>query len=149
MLRAILNRSWRQHPTKQRLYGHLPPITKNIQVTRTRHAGHNRRNRDEHIRDILLWTLSHGRAKVGRPARTYIQQLGADTGCTLEDLPGVIHDRDRWREMVREIHIGGATWWWTGTTTLGQSGTWSHSNKRVTVMNSHNQIPVNYGRKFG
>ena len=25
MLRAILNKSWRQHPTKQMLYGHLPP----------------------------------------------------------------------------------------------------------------------------
>ena len=30
MLRAILNKSWRQHPTKQQLYGHLPPITKTI-----------------------------------------------------------------------------------------------------------------------
>ena len=28
MLRAILNKSWRQHPTKHQLYGHLPPITK-------------------------------------------------------------------------------------------------------------------------
>ena len=28
MLRAILNKSWRQHPKKQQLYGHLPPITK-------------------------------------------------------------------------------------------------------------------------
>ena len=26
--REILNKSLRQHPTKQRLYGHLPPITK-------------------------------------------------------------------------------------------------------------------------
>ena len=30
MLRAILNKSWRQHPTKQQLYDHLPPITKTI-----------------------------------------------------------------------------------------------------------------------
>ena len=30
MLRAILNKSWRQHPTKQQLYGHLPPIAKTI-----------------------------------------------------------------------------------------------------------------------
>ena len=36
MLRAILNKSWRQHPTKQQLYGHLPPITKTIHVKRTR-----------------------------------------------------------------------------------------------------------------
>ena len=28
MLRAILNKSWRQHPTRRQLYGHLPPITK-------------------------------------------------------------------------------------------------------------------------
>ena len=32
MLRAILNKSRRQHPTKQQLYGHRPPITKTIKV---------------------------------------------------------------------------------------------------------------------
>ena len=35
ILRAILNKSWRQHLTKHQLYGHLPPITKTIQVRRT------------------------------------------------------------------------------------------------------------------
>ena len=40
MLRAILNKSWRQHFTRHQLYGHLPPITKTIQVRRARHAGH-------------------------------------------------------------------------------------------------------------
>ena len=47
MLRAILNKSWRQHPTRHQLYGHLPPITKTIQVRRTRHAGHCWRSRDK------------------------------------------------------------------------------------------------------
>ena len=87
MLRAILNKSWRQHPTRHQLYGHLPPITKTIQVRRTRHAGHCWRSRDELISDVLLWTPAHGRAKAGRPARTYIQQLCEDTGCCPEDLP--------------------------------------------------------------
>ena len=32
ILRAILNKSGRQHPTKQQLYGRLPQITKTIQV---------------------------------------------------------------------------------------------------------------------
>ena len=72
MLRAILNKSWRQHPTRHQLYGHLPPITKTIQVRQTRHAGHCWRSRDELIRDVLLWTPTHGRSKAGRPARTYI-----------------------------------------------------------------------------
>ena len=84
MLRAILNKSWQQHPTRHQLYGHLPPITKTIQVRRTRHAGHCWRSRDELIRDVLLWIPTHGHAKAGRPARTYIQQLCEDTGCCPE-----------------------------------------------------------------
>ena len=75
MLRAILNKSWRQHPTRHQLYGHLPPITKTIQVRRTRHTGHCWRSKDELVSDVLLWTPTYGRAKAGRPARTYIQQL--------------------------------------------------------------------------
>ena len=78
MLRVILNKSCRQHPRKQQLYGHLPPITKTIKARRTRHAGHSCRSRDELISDVLLWTPSHGRAKPWRPARTYIQQLCED-----------------------------------------------------------------------
>ena len=73
MLRAILNKTWRQHPTKHQLYSHLPPITKTIQVRRTRHAGYCWRSRDELISDVLLWTPTYGRAKAGRPPRTYIQ----------------------------------------------------------------------------
>ena len=73
MLRAILNMFWGQHPTRHQLYGHLPLITKTIQVRRTRHAGLWWRSRDELISDVLLWTPTHGRAKAGRPARTYIQ----------------------------------------------------------------------------
>ena len=83
---AILNKSWRQHLTKQQLYGHSPPITKPIKIRRTRYAGHCWRSRDELIRDIFLWTPSHSRTKAGRPARTYIQYLWADTRCSLEDL---------------------------------------------------------------
>ena len=75
MLRAIVNKSWRQHPTRHQLYGHLSPITKAIKVRRTRHAGHCRRSRDKLISNVLLWTPTDGLAKAGRPARIYIQQL--------------------------------------------------------------------------
>ena len=46
MLRTILYKSWRRHSTRHQLYDHLPPITKTIQVRRTRHAGHFWRSRD-------------------------------------------------------------------------------------------------------
>ena len=112
MLRAILNKSWRQHPTRHQLYGHLPPITKTIQVRRTRHARHCWRSKNELVSDVLLLTPTYGQEKSGRPARTYIQQLCEDTGCNPEDLPEAMNDREKWREMVRDIRAGGTTWWW-------------------------------------
>ena len=112
ILRAILNKSWRQPPTKHQLYGHLPPITKTIQVRRTRCAGHCWRSRDELISDVLLWTPTYDRAKVGRPPQTYIQQLCGDMGCSPEDLPEAMNDWEKWRERVRDIRASGMTWWW-------------------------------------
>ena len=158
MLRAILNKSWRQHPTRHQLYDHLPPIMKTIQVRWARHAGHCWRSRDELIRDVLLWISTHGRAKAGRPAQTYIQQLCEDTGCCPEDLPRAMNDREEWRERVRDIRATSAIWWWllynshnltiviclhtvcsiwpidrtlSVATTLGQSGPGSNGNKGV------------------
>ena len=75
MLRGILNKSWRQQPTNQQLYGNIPPIRKTIKIRRARHAGHCWRSRNELISDVLQWTPSYGRAKAGRPARIYIQQF--------------------------------------------------------------------------
>ena len=109
ILRAILNKSWRQHPTRHQLYGYLPPITKTIQVRRTRHAEHCWRSRDELINEVLLWTPTYGRAKAGRPAQTYIQQLCEDKGCSPEDLPEAMNDKGKWRERVRDICASGTT----------------------------------------
>ena len=65
MLRAILNKSWRQHPTKQQLYGHLHPKSKIIQVRRTKYTEHSWRSKDEIINDVLPWTPTHGHAGIG------------------------------------------------------------------------------------
>ena len=111
MLWAILNKSWRQHPTRHQLYGHLLPITKTIQVRQTRHTGHSWQSRDELISDVLLWTRTYSWAKAGWPARTYIQQLCEDTGCSPENLPEAMNNREKWQERVRDICSSGTTWW--------------------------------------
>ena len=180
MLRAILNKSWRQHPTRHQLYDYLPPITKTIQARRTRHTEHCWRSKDELIsdvllwtaakakrpartyiqqlcedtgctcllsrklfkldepdmqeliRDLLLWTPTHGRAKAGRPARTYIQQLCEDTGCCPEDLPEAMNDREKWRERVRDIRATSTTswWWWYSYGYRDSSTNISHSYQK-------------------
>ena len=111
MLRAILYKFWRQHPTRHQLYGHLPPITKTIQARRTRHARHCWRSKDELISDVLLWTPAYGQAKVGRPARTYIRTY---IHVRIRDVALKICQRRwmKWRERVRDIHASGTTWWW-------------------------------------
>ena len=55
---------------------------------------------------------TYGRTKAGQPARTYIQRLCEDTGCSLEDLPEAMNDREKWRERIRDIHATSTTWWW-------------------------------------
>ena len=66
-----------------------------------------------YVCDVLLWTPTYGRAKAGRLARTYIQQLCEDTGCSPKDLPKAMNDREKWRQRVRDIRAGDSTrWWW-------------------------------------
>ena len=110
MLRAILNKSWKQHPIIKQLYGYFPTISKTIQIiwiwdfeileTGTRHTGHCWRSKDELVRQ---WIPSHEPAGVGRPARTYLQQLFTDTGFSPDDLPNAMDHRYEWRGRVREI----------------------------------------------
>ena len=116
-------------------YGHLPPITKTIQVRRTRHAGHCWRSRDELISDVLLWTPTYGRAKAGRLARTYIQQLCENTGCSPEDLPEAMNDREKWRERVRDMRATSRTWWWWWWWYMGE-----FILKRLEIMLTHKNI---------
>ena len=105
MLQAILNKSWRQHPTKHQLYGHITPITKTSKVRQTRHARHRWRSGDELISDVLLLNPSHGQAKAGRPARTCIRQLCEDTGCSPEDLPEAMNNWEERRERESAISM--------------------------------------------
>ena len=76
MLWAILNKSWRQHPTRHQLYGLLPPITKTIQVRWTRHAGHCWRSRDELKNDVLLWTPHMAGQKYEHTFSSYVRIRG-------------------------------------------------------------------------
>ena len=103
----------RQHATKQKLYGHQPPITKTIKIRRTRHAGHCWKCRDELIYDVLLWTPSHGRGKAERSARTYIQQLCVDRGSSPEDRPEAMDDMEGWRKRVRDISAADELFVWS------------------------------------
>ena len=81
------------------LYLYFPPISEIISVRWTKHARPCWRSKDELMSNVLLQILSHGRASVRRPAKIYLQKLHADTGCSLEDLPEAVDNRE-----ARESH---------------------------------------------
>ena len=101
MLRAVLNISWRQHPTIAQLYGELPKITEILRERRMKFAGHCWRAKQELASDLLLWTPKHGERTVGQPAKTYIDQLIEDSCChrgEIEQLKIQMNDRTVWRD---------------------------------------------------
>ena len=106
---VILNKSWKQHPTKQQLYGDLSPIFKTIQIRRTRHAEHCWRSKDELISDDLLWTRSNGHTSVGQSTKTYQQQLFTETWGSLEDLPEVTEGKGNDEKESRKSML--AAWY--------------------------------------
>ena len=50
-------------------------ILKTIQIRRARHGEVRARSKRELISDVLLWTPSHGPARVGWPATNYLQSV--------------------------------------------------------------------------
>ena len=103
MLRAVLNVSWKSHPTKARLYGPLPPVSHTIRERRTTFAGHCWRSKDELVSDLLLWQPRHGKANRGRPRKTYISQLLEDTQLQRDNIEAVMSDREEWRQLSEMI----------------------------------------------
>ena len=109
MLQAILNKSWRQHPTRHQLYGHLLPITKTIKLDEP-----DTQNTAGEVRTHSLVMYSYGPPHMTKQKQDdqHEQQLGKDKGCSPEDLPEAINDKEKWRERVRDIRASGTIWWW-------------------------------------
>ena len=100
---AVFNKSWKQHPAKEELYGNIPVISEIVRERRTKYAGHCYRSKDELVGDLLLWIPNHGHSSIGRPRRTYIDKLSNDVGMPVDDLKPSMEDRDVWRERVRLV----------------------------------------------
>lgn len=101
LLRASLNVSWKQRMTNKVLYGDIPPISHTIRERRLRFAGHCYRAKEECVSSVLMWKPQHGKRRVGRPAKTYLDLIEEDTGLKGEDLEAVMADRDVWRIVIR------------------------------------------------
>ena len=60
MLRAALNKSWKEHLTNEELYKRIPMVTETIRKQRIRFAGHCWRADNKLANTVLLWQPQHG-----------------------------------------------------------------------------------------
>jgi len=68
-------------------------------------AGQCHRSKEELVSNLLLWAPRHGRASVGRPTKTYIEQLADNAEGEACDLEGLMSNRDVWRERIRFVRV--------------------------------------------
>ena len=101
MLRMALNVDWKQRKTNKEVYGNLPRATMKIQERRMRLAGHIHRHPELVANRLLLWEPTHGVRSRGRPAKTYVDSLRADTGLNdTGEMGGLMADRVLWRQRI-------------------------------------------------
>jgi len=101
MLRKAMNLLWSDKITNKSLYGPLPKISDKIRCRRLQHAGHCYRHREDEIAgEVLFWKPNHGKQKVGRPNKTYIDTLKDDTNHEISDIKSLMEDKLLWKEVV-------------------------------------------------
>ena len=103
LLMKAKNLSWKRHPTLQRIYGDLPPISTVLASRRARFAGHCMRAPDQVISTILPWRLRQ--ANRGRRPLTFLDTIARDVNLDVGDIQTATLDRAVWRQLVDGISI--------------------------------------------
>ena len=93
--------SWKNHPTKQQIYGNIPSVSTSVGARRVQFAGHCCRAENEVISTLLLWKPSQSRGR----SLSYPALISRDTGIMEKDLGKVMMAREVWRSLARQPDI--------------------------------------------
>ena len=87
------------------------PISPTIRERRAKHAEDCGWSKDLHMKDILLWTPTHGHTSITQPVKPYTYQFRMDSGYSFEYLLSPMANSDRRWERVKGILVD-TFWWW-------------------------------------
>ena len=99
LLMRVKNISWRDHCTKQQIYGNLVPPSILLRARRVQFSGHCLRAQKEVISSLVLWSQRHHR----RGKLSYPDVISRDTNIEKTDLEAAMRDREFWRSRVDSI----------------------------------------------
>ena len=100
LLMMVLNKNWRDHPTKEEIYGDLPKVSEVLRARRLSFAAHCARRQNEPVSRLVFWNPTQGTRSQGRPSLTYPKLLSQDTGIPQQDLLNLMNDRVQWRKFI-------------------------------------------------
>ena len=100
LLMKALNLNWKDHPTREKIYGKLPKVSEVVRGRRLSFAGHCVRRLNEPVSKLVFWCPTQGSRSKGRPRLTYPKLLSQDTGIDQQDLINLMQDRAQWRRFI-------------------------------------------------
>ena len=93
LLMRIQDLSWKNHPSKEQIYGKLPVVSALVRSRRVQFAGHCHRIKNDVISSLLIWSPKHhGRGR----KLSYPDMIARDTNLHREDLKRAMQDREYW-----------------------------------------------------
>ena len=108
MLCAILNIYWKQHPQNSSCMATWFPSYKTIPIRWTRRMILLEKQEQNHEQHFLMDPYTQ--ICQCWPTSMNLSQLCTDSGCSLEDLLGMMNDRDKSWEGVKELCALSTTW---------------------------------------
>ena len=100
LLMRAQNLSWKNHPSKEQIYGKLPAVSELIKARRVQFAGHCYRAENEVISSLLLWSpTAHGRGR----KLSYPAMIARATNLEKQDLSRAMQDLKYSRSRVNSI----------------------------------------------
>ena len=99
LLMMVQNLNWKDHPTRDTIYGDLPKVSLIVRARRLNFAAHCTRRVNEPVSSLVFWNPTQGTRNQGRPRLTYPKLLSLDTGIHQQELSNLMKDRDLWRRF--------------------------------------------------
>ena len=100
LLMMVLDLNWKDHPTREEIYGSLPKVSEIVRERRLNFAAHCSRRQNEPVSELVFCTPTQGSRAQGRPRLTYPKLLSLDTGLEPQELHNLMQDRVLWRKFI-------------------------------------------------
>ena len=102
LLRMAQNISWKSKTNNEKLYNGIPKVTDIISERMLNLDGHCVRHKEEIAHNLVLWTPTRGKRRIGRQQLTFLDALKLQTDLeSIDEISSVMMDRGKWKKLSK------------------------------------------------